>query len=172
LSKEPSAQATAPPSSVMNSLQRRHLPNLILRHTAARKSQTARTSGLVVDHLNQLNMIHLNKHPVKDKQGRTYVSSPLKAGKTVLVVDDFCTEGNSFEAARAYIERTGARTICLCWLKTINSDYRVITKAPSIVDPYANCIRSPPARAGCRISNWRGSVSGRGIKKPRRSGAS
>jgi orotate phosphoribosyltransferase len=36
----------------------------------------------------------------------------MKHGKTVLVVDDFCTQGNSFEAARAFIRATGAQVVC------------------------------------------------------------
>jgi hypothetical protein len=120
-----------------DSLQRRFLPDLIIRHTAAMKSQSARVAGKSVDHLNQLNTIHLNKYPLKDKRGGRYVQSPLRPGRSVRVVDDFCTQGNSFEAARAYVERTGARAICLGWLKTINTDYLKIADPPGIVDPYA-----------------------------------
>ena len=128
-----------------DSLQKRYIPDLIFRHAAATKSQTARSSGHSVDHVNQLSTIHLNRHPIKDKHGGKYVSSPLGAGKTVLVVDDFCTQGNSFETARAYIERTGARAICMAWLKTINTDYRAIKAAPRITDPYVpNQIMSAP----------------------------
>jgi hypothetical protein len=137
-----------------DSLQKRYLPNLILRHAMAIKSQTARTSGGSVDHVNQLNTIHLNSHPDKDKQGGKYVSSPSKGGKMVLVVDDFCTQGNSFEAARSYIERTGARAICMSWLKTINTDYQMIIKPPAIVDPYMpNRIAVSPPQASIPYSS-------------------
>jgi hypothetical protein len=130
-----------------DSLQKRYLPNLILRHAVAMKSQSARAAGGSVDHLNQLNTIHLNRHPDKDKHGGKYVASPLKPGKMVLVVDDFCTQGNSFEAARCYIERTGARAICMGWLKTINTDYQMMIKPPTIIDPYLpnQVALSPPA---------------------------
>jgi hypothetical protein len=55
----------------------------------------------------------------------------------VLVVDDICTQGNSFEAARAFIEKTGVRCISLAWLKTINIDYEAISGPLSIPDPFA-----------------------------------
>jgi hypothetical protein len=38
-----------------------------------------------------------------EERGEGYANPPLKRGKTVLVVNDFCTEFNSSEAARAYI---------------------------------------------------------------------
>ena len=56
---------------------------------------------------------------------------------TVLLVDDFCTEGHSFEAGRALVEATGARVICLSWLKTIKTDYRAIHPPVRIADPFA-----------------------------------
>ena len=85
-------------------------------------------------------------------EAMTYVQSPLRPGRFVLVVDDFCTQGNSFEAARAYVERTGARAICLGWLKTINTDYLKIADPPGIVDPYAaNHFAKSPKQVGIRI---------------------
>jgi hypoxanthine phosphoribosyltransferase len=95
-----------------------------------------RTTGQSVDHLNQLNTIYVEQHPIKDKKGGRYKTSPLRAGKSVLVVDDICTQGNSFEAARAFIRGTGAETICLSWLKTINTDYRALGANPTVQDPY------------------------------------
>ena len=119
-----------------DSLQRRYIPDLLCRHAAAKKSQTARTTGQSVDHLHQLNTIYVEQHPIKDKKGGRYKTSPLRAGKSVLVVDDICTQGNSFEAARAFIRGTGAETICLSWLKTINTDYRALGANPTVQDPY------------------------------------
>jgi hypoxanthine phosphoribosyltransferase len=73
----------------------------------------------------------------------------MRRGKTVLVVDDFCTEGNSFEAARAFIEATGARTIALSWLKTISKDFREICGRFPIGNPYApiNVKQEPPTKS-------------------------
>jgi hypothetical protein len=120
-----------------DSLQRRYLPDLIVRHATAIKSQSARIAGNAVDHLNQLGTIRLEKFPVKSKSGERYKSSPIKSGKTVLVVDDICTEGNSFESARALIEKAGANCILLAWLKTINKDYHAISGSLPISNPFS-----------------------------------
>jgi hypothetical protein len=120
-----------------DSLQRRYLPDLIVRHAKATKSQSARMQGQSVGHLNQLNTIRLAKFPIKSKSGERYKSCPIKSGKTVLVIDDICTEGNSFESARALIEKTGANCVLLAWLKTINTDYKAISAALPILNPFS-----------------------------------
>ncbi|MDC9502933.1 MULTISPECIES: hypothetical protein [unclassified Pseudoalteromonas] len=111
-----------------------YLHNLIERHTKATKSQNARREGKVIDHHNQLNTIKLNKLPTKN-YNTEYKNPPLKRSKTVLLVDDICTKGWSLEAARKYIERTGAKTIMVTWLKTINTDIETIGVTPEF-DPY------------------------------------
>jgi hypothetical protein len=98
----------------------KYLDDLIVRHTESIKSQTHRGSA---DHLNQLNTIHLTKLPIHTDTGKRYVRPPLHAGKTVLVLDDFCTEGYALEAARAFIAQTGATVVLMSWLKTISKDY-------------------------------------------------
>jgi hypothetical protein len=97
----------------------RYIPDLLVRHTTATKSQTNRGT---VDHLNQLNTVHLQRLPLKAGQER-FASNPLKPGKTVLVIDDVCSKGMSFEAARAYIRRTGAEVICVSLLKALRHGY-------------------------------------------------
>ncbi|HCE2119592.1 TPA: phosphoribosyl transferase [Vibrio parahaemolyticus] len=111
-----------------------YLHDLIERHTTATKSQNARREGKVIDHHNQLNTIKLNKLPTKN-YNKPYKNAPLKRGKTVLLVDDICTKGWSLEAARKYVERTGAKTIMVTWLKTINTDIETIGATPAF-DPY------------------------------------
>lgn len=118
------------------SLRKSYLPDLIIRHSKAVKSQTARAAGGSVGLDNQLDTIHLNKAPTRGVGGKPYKSPPTRSGKTVLLVDDICTEGNSFEAGRAYLAAAGAHTICLSWLKTINSDYRSIAAAFGPFNPY------------------------------------
>jgi hypoxanthine phosphoribosyltransferase len=125
-----------------DSLRRKYLPDLILRHSTATKSQNARIAGNVVDHANQIKTIRLERFPTKTKQGERYKVSPIRSGKTVLVVDDICTQGNSFESARAFIEKAGASCILLAWLKTINTDYQAIKGALPITDPFANIAAS------------------------------
>lgn len=105
-----------------------YLKGLIIRHTEAKKSAFARYNKEPLDCFNQLNTIRLNEYPLKGDTGQSYKKSPLKKGKTVLVIDDFCTQGYSLEAARAYVEQTGAKAICLSLLKTINRDYEQINK--------------------------------------------
>jgi hypothetical protein len=126
-------------SILAESLRKRYLPNLIIRHTKAQKSQTARITGVSVGVENQLRTICLNRTPRKGLKGSPYKTNPMKHGKTVLVVDDFCTQGNSFEAARAFIRRTGAQVVCLSWLKTINTNYNAISGQIStlVQNPYA-----------------------------------
>lgn len=121
------------------SLRAQYLDDLIIRHTKAQKSQTARTSGIALDHANQLDTICLRRDPVRTgKQQKRYKKPPLRKNKTVLVVDDICTEGHSLEAARALIEATGANVICLTWLKTPGANhYKKITSVnPVIKKPY------------------------------------
>lgn len=130
-------------SILAGSLRKTYLPDLIVRHTTAQKSQAARTAGREVGIENQLHTIHLNRAPRRGIQGQAYKSPPLTSGKTVLVVDDFCTQGNSLEAARALVEATGARIIGLSWLKTINRDYNAVVGQLPIRDPYAPLPTSP-----------------------------
>jgi hypothetical protein len=109
------------------SLRARYIPDLLIRHRKATKSQTARAAGGSVGVDNQLSTIMLNPKPLKGLSGEPYKSFPLKKDKTVLLVDDFCTEGNSFEAGRAF---------CLSWLKTINRDYHALAAPLKLTSPF------------------------------------
>lgn len=127
-------------------VQAKLIPDVFIRHISAQKSQSARIAGKVVGHKNQIDTIHLNPSPTKNKRGDKYKAPPLKAGKTILVVDDFCTAGNSFEAARAYVLATGAKIVCLSWLKTINTDYQEIDPMVTVQTPYVpNKVAYEPA---------------------------
>jgi hypoxanthine phosphoribosyltransferase len=76
--------------------------------------------------------------------GERYKTPPLKPNKCVLVVDDFCTEGFSLNAARNYIQKTGARVILLSWLKMVNRDYIRVDILEEF-DPYtANAFEDLP----------------------------
>lgn len=114
--------------------RKNYLPDLIVRHTTAQKSQTARNSGKALDHLNQLNSIVLNRAPMRSATER-YKSPPLGKGKTVLVIDDICTKGYSLESARTFIEKTGSSVIMVSWLKTINTDIEELAPYGKF-DPY------------------------------------
>jgi hypothetical protein len=125
------------------SIRKRYLPDLIIRHRKAQKSQSARTSGGTVDIQNQLRTIRLNKFPRKGPNHEPFKNNPLGRGKTALLVDDICTQGHSFETGRAFIEKTGAKVICLGWLKTINSDYHAVADKVPLTDPYVPYTGTP-----------------------------
>jgi hypothetical protein len=119
----------------------RFLPDLVQRHTTATKMQNARIAGVPVGHNIQLDTIKLNSTP-RMTATRNFKRSPLDGSKTVLLIDDICTRGYSMEAARAYIQQTGAKVIMASWLKTINTDIERLGKYK--FDPYvANSF--PPA---------------------------
>lgn len=114
--------------------RKKFLPDLILRHTTAQKLQAARNTGVPVGHKTQLDTIKLNRAPLKSATLR-YTATPLGNRKTVLVVDDICTRGYSLEAARTYVEQTGASVIMVSWLKTINTNIQRLRPFPKF-DPY------------------------------------
>lgn len=130
------------------SLRARYIPDLLLRHSKATKSQTARAAGGSVGVDNQLSTIMLNPKPLKGLGGDPYKSFPVRKHKTVLLVDDFCTEGNSFEAGRAFVEATGAKVICLSWLKTINRDYHALAVPLKLTSPFKplKLTKTPPTK--------------------------
>ena len=123
---------------VAGSLGGKYLDDLIIRHTTAAKSQNLRREGKAPTAENQLSTICLRPDPVRTGAlAKRYVKPPLGPGKTVLVVDDICTQGYSFEAARLFIESTGATAIGVSWLKTPGNDYQSIVRAvPKLDEPY------------------------------------
>ncbi|MFS0518513.1 HAD hydrolase-like protein [Nostoc sp. UIC 10607] len=122
-----------------------YLLDLIQRHTTSQKSSYARTSGIHLDHFNQLNTVLLNQYPLQNERGNRYKHSPLKRDKTVLVIDDFCTQGYSLEAARVYIQKTGAKVILLSLLKTIWKDYEKILEIEKL-SPFKTNQLQPPLK--------------------------
>ena len=118
---------------VSGSLRAQYVYDLIERHADAAKSQTLRTTGGTPDIANQLSTIRLNAKATKPgPKGEKYKNPPNIKGKTVLIVDDICTQGYSLEAARAFCEAAGAKVILLSWLKTPGpNDYHAL----SAVDP-------------------------------------
>ncbi|WP_244957551.1 phosphoribosyltransferase [Bermanella marisrubri] len=103
----------------------KYLPDLIIRHKTSTRSHVARNTGIQINHLNQLNTIKLNPHPMKNRTEAYKNLIPL-SNKTVLVLDDISTRGFSLEAARLYLQRAGAKVVLVSWLKTINTDYEEI----------------------------------------------
>jgi hypothetical protein len=99
------------------------LSDLIIRHTTIPKSSAMRNRREILDHSRQLKSIKLNQFPMRTLT-KPYKNCPLTKGKTVLVIDDICTQGFTLEAARKYIDQTGAKVICMSWLKTVNKSYQ------------------------------------------------
>lgn len=130
-----------------SSLSAQYLDDLLIRHTTAEKSQSLRRAGRQPTHENQLQTIHLRPDPIRTgAQAKRYKSSPLGGGKRVLIVDDICTQGNSFEAARVFIERAGSKAVGVSWLKTPGNDYnRIADLKPPISNAYSPYI---PLRVG------------------------
>lgn len=127
-------------SIAAGSLRARYLQDYIVRHQDAPKSQDLRNSGLQPSSQNQLSTIHLRPDPLKTGAvGGRYKSKPNVKGKTILVVDDICTQGHSLEAARAFAQAAGANVISLCWLKTPGpNDYsRIVGLEPPIKKPFS-----------------------------------
>ena len=103
------------------------------------------TSVLPKTFCNQLNTIRLNPHPHPWGQDEARKSWIALKGKTVLIVDDICTNGRSLEAARAYIEAAGGQALLFSWLKTINTSFMRLTGALNL-QPYAvNSVATEPA---------------------------
>jgi hypothetical protein len=104
----------------------KYLKDLFVRHTTAPKSQNVRRQGGDVSITSQINSVHLNPSPIKNlNTGERYVNPPSLRGARVLVIDDFCTEGNAHETARMYLNAAGAEVLSISWLKTINRDVTV-----------------------------------------------
>ncbi|HWQ04610.1 MAG TPA: hypothetical protein VN452_04570 [Longilinea sp.] len=116
---------TDPMSTFAKCFRQKFLSDLIIRHSTISPSHNAYKTGVVLNHKRQLDSIMLNEYPV-NRPGVPYVKCPITSEKTVLLMDDICTHGYNMEAARLYIEQTGAKVICMSWLKTIKRGYEQI----------------------------------------------
>lgn len=117
-----------PMDTFAKSFKKRYIPDLIRRHTTAIKSQFNRDT---VTHVNQLNTIQLCQLPTRiERTGiKQYAKFPIDPGKTVLVIDDVCTKGMSFEAARRYLNGLGISVISVAFLKARNHGYASLQSA-------------------------------------------
>jgi len=108
------------------------IENLIIRHTTSQESKFNRD---LTSHKKQLDTICLNRSPNKGLRGSSYKTKTWE-NKTVLVIDDICTEGYSLDSARILLENVNCTIILCSWLKTINRNYKYIVESVSIKDPY------------------------------------
>lgn len=106
-----------------------HVPGLLVRHRPAVKLATSRAGGARPPFSTQVNTVHLNA------QYRGMV-----VGKHVLVADDFCTEGLSFEWARNLLFAAGARDVTCVSFGRYWDEYRVeVPKSGVTFDPWTPC---------------------------------
>lgn len=111
-----------------------YVGDLFLRHTPAVDSGEARSrnEGHLVDFANQSNTVHLNQ----ERRDRI-------EGKTVLVVDDFETQGYSMECARNLLMRAGAADVLCVSVSKYQKPRRVVAPADGYSwDPYAPTVHS------------------------------
>jgi hypothetical protein len=114
-----------PMDTFAKSFNKRYIPDLIHRHTTAMKSQFNRA---VVTHNTQLDSIHVLQHPTRIVKGeeKQYAKFPVDAGKTVLMIDDVCTKGMGFEAARLYLAQRDISVVSVALLKARKHDYEAL----------------------------------------------
>lgn len=93
----------------------KHL-NLFRRHTESRDSGASRRRGRRVGFENQLGTIHIN--PLLRSQVR---------GANVLVLDDFTTQGYSFECARNLLFKAGANNVICVSIGKYGYRYNAVT---------------------------------------------
>lgn len=118
-----------------------YLPNLIVRHVAAVKSQGISATNRTFR--NHLNTLHLNAFP--QKYEKPWGKNPVSLrGKRVLVIDDICTSGRSLDVARAYIEAAGGSATLFSWLKTISAAFSHMTEVPKLQPFTSNSISAEP----------------------------
>jgi hypothetical protein len=77
-----------------------YLQNLLIRHTTSKKSSFSRAVGDFVRFGNQVNTIHVNPD---------YKTKIIN--KNILIIDDFTTEGYSFECARNMLYNAGVDSV-------------------------------------------------------------
>jgi hypothetical protein len=124
-----------PMTTFAKCFRKTYIPDLLKRHTTAIKSQFNRST---VNHENQLNTVCLNANPYRIVNGvaKPYANFPVKRGKSVLVIDDVCTKGMSFEAARSLLTKIGAPVICVSFLKALKHDYEALGPVSLPKDPF------------------------------------
>jgi hypothetical protein len=87
-------------------------PQLLVRHTDAPKSAFLRAQGKPAPFSNQVTTVCLNP----EDRARL-------RGKTVLVIDDFCTDGHAFEWSRELLMRAGAAGVVAVAIGRYGSTY-------------------------------------------------
>ena len=97
--------------------------SIALRHRLA--------DAVALDHATQLNSIHLTQKPSR-YGAKPYATSPFTKPRSVLVVDDFTTEGYGLDSARAYLRSvsTVRDIILVSFLRFPNRDLHELHPLP------------------------------------------
>lgn len=103
----------------------RYVPDLLVRHAPAKDSGLGRYKGETIDFLNQINTVHLNSE-----------RKPRILGRRILVIDDFCTEGHSFECARNLLLAGGAVSVTSVAVVKYGHGYTISTPSWGLKDPF------------------------------------
>ena len=110
----------------LNIFPGQHIPDLFIRHRPAVRASTARRQGSDPGFPNQTNTVHLNPRWVNAIYGRH-----------ILVLDDFCTRGHSFECARLLLLAAQARRVDSIAIGRYGTKYTIRTIRPGLVwDPW------------------------------------
>jgi hypothetical protein len=103
----------------------RYAPDLLVRHARARDTSLARASAQAVDLSDQADTVCLTEQ-----------HRPRIEDKSVLVIDDFTTEGYSLEWARNLLLRGGAREVVCVTIGKYGRGSYVVTARERDWDPY------------------------------------
>jgi hypothetical protein len=104
----------------------RYVDDLLIRHQPAIDSGKARWRGYGVDFLNQANTVHLNRS-----------HEQRVVNKRILVVDDFSTNGYSFECARSLLLEGGASDVVCVALGKYGARHHIVApRAEHSWDPF------------------------------------
>jgi hypoxanthine phosphoribosyltransferase len=87
---------------------------------------------------------------------KQYTSCPLK-GKKVLVIDDVCSKGMSFEAARHYLAKAGSSAISVSFMKAMSHDYASLAVAALPNGPFK--VNTNVKHTKGRVYYWRNYIA-------------
>ena len=103
-----------------------YVGDLLTRHTKSIDSGQAHDNKISVDFGNQINTVHVNPSQLARVRG-----------KSVVVVDDFVTQGYSLECARNLLFESGAEDVTCVNIGKYGRRYNVITPVPGYEwDPF------------------------------------
>ena len=120
------ASAIATAGAAFSIFPGQYIPDLFIRHRPAVRASTARRQGSDPGFSNQTNSVHLNPRWINAIYGRH-----------IIVLDDFCTRGHSFECARLLLLTAQARRVDGIAIGRYGTKYAIRTIRPGVAwDPW------------------------------------